>query len=86
MGLHLEIITPDQQVYQGEVKSATFPGTLGTFQVLKGHAPIISSLGKGPLVYVNQEGSHEMQIDGGVVEVLKDQITVLAESIVPAEE
>ena len=81
MSLHLEIITPDQQVYQGEVESATFPGNLGTFQVLKDHAPIISALTKGPLVYVNDEGTHQLEIDGGVVEVLKNRIIVLAESI-----
>jgi len=81
MSLLLEIITPDGQVYQGEVESASFPGTLGSFQVLQNHAPIISSLNKGPLVYVNQDGIHEYEIDGGVVEVLNNKITVLAESL-----
>lgn len=81
MSLYLEIITPDKQVFQGEVTSATFPGSLGTFQVLQDHAPIISSLAKGPLVYEDAEGTHNMEIDGGVVEVLKNKITVLAESI-----
>lgn len=81
MGLLLEIITPDGQVYQGEVESASFPGTLGAFQVLQNHAPIISSLDKGLLAYVNDEGTHKYEIDGGVVEVLNNKITVLAESI-----
>ncbi len=82
MSLLLEIITPDGRVYHGEVESATFPGTLGTFQVLQNHAPIISSLHKGPLVYVNDDGTHEYEIDAGVVEVLNNKITVLAESLV----
>jgi len=81
MALHLEIITPEGRFYNGEVTSATLPGTMGTFQVLNNHAPIISSLDKGPLSYVNQEGKHSYQIDGGVVEVLDNKITVLAESI-----
>lgn len=81
MGLLLEIITPDGQVYHGEVESATFPGTLGAFQVLQNHAPIISSLDKGLLAYVNDDGTHKYEIDGGVVEVLNNKITVLAESI-----
>ena len=81
MALELEIITPDRKVFQGEVKSATFPGTLGTFQVLSNHAPIISTLFKGPMSYENEEGSHNFQIDGGVVEVLNNKITVLAESV-----
>jgi len=81
MGLTLEIITPDGSFYNGSVTSATFPGTMGTFQVLNNHAPIISALDKGPLSYVNQEGKHSFEVDGGVVEVLKNKITVLAESI-----
>ncbi len=81
MGLYLEIITPDKTVYQGDVESATLPGTLGIFQVLNNHAPIISSLTKGPVTYVNEEGSHNLEIDGGVVEVLKNKVVVLAESI-----
>ena len=81
MALHLEIITPDGSFYNGEVTSATLPGTMGMFQVLNNHAPIISSLDKGSLSYVNKEGKHSFQIDGGVVEVLNNKITVLAEWI-----
>jgi F-type H+-transporting ATPase subunit epsilon len=81
MSLTLEIITPDGQLYQGEVQSATFPGASGTFQVLENHAPIISSLNKGPMAYVDDEGTHNLEIDGGVVEVLNNKITILAESV-----
>jgi len=72
-------------VFEGEVTSATFPGSQGIFQVLENHAPIISSLAKGTLIYVNEDGSHSLQVDGGVVEVLKNKIIVLAESAVAAE-
>lgn len=81
MSLYLDIVSPDQLIYQGEVESITLPGKQGTFQVLKDHAPIISALSSGLLLYENTDGSHSLQIDGGVVEVLKNKITVLAESI-----
>ncbi|GJM28734.1 MAG: hypothetical protein DHS20C17_13690 [Cyclobacteriaceae bacterium] len=81
MALTLEIITPDGSFYHGAVTSATLPGALGAFQVLNNHAPIISALDKGPLSYINDEGNHSFEIDGGVVEVQKNKITVLAESI-----
>jgi F-type H+-transporting ATPase subunit epsilon len=81
MTLELEIITPDRTVYNGEIESATFPGSLGTFQVLNSHAPLISTLYKGPMTYVNGEGTHNFKIDGGVVEVLNNKITVLAEAV-----
>lgn len=79
--MHLEIITPDKKVFEGEVESATFPGTDGSFQVLKDHAPLISSLSKGDLVYKDSEGTHRLVVDGGVVEVLNNNVIVLAESI-----
>jgi F-type H+-transporting ATPase subunit epsilon len=80
--MHLEIITPDKTIFKGEVESATFPGSMGSFQVLKNHAPIISTLDKGKLKYVGKGGTHEMTVDGGVVEVLDNNINVLVEKIV----
>lgn len=79
--MHLEIITPDRKVFAGEVDSATFPGSDGSFQVLNNHAPIISSLAKGELAYKVKDKSIVLHVDGGVVEVRNNQVIVLAESI-----
>lgn len=80
--MFLEIITPDKKIFEGEVESATFPGTKGSFQVLTNHAPLISTLAQGKITYVRKpEGIHHLQVDGGVVEVLNNKITVLAESV-----
>ena len=46
----LEILTPDKKVFEGEVTAVTVPGTLGSFQILKDHAPIISTLEDGPVI------------------------------------
>lgn len=43
----LEIITPESKIFRGEVEAVQLPGLDGSFQVLKGHAPIISGLAKG---------------------------------------
>lgn len=43
----LEIITPESKIFRGEVEAVQLPGLDGSFQVLKGHAPIISGLSKG---------------------------------------
>ena len=45
--MYLEIISPEAILYQGEVKSISFPGSYGDFQVLDNHAPIVSTLKKG---------------------------------------
>ncbi|MDQ3534729.1 MAG: ATP synthase F1 subunit epsilon [Bacteroidota bacterium] len=79
--MRLEIITPDKNVFEGEVESAKFPGSNGSFQVLKDHAPLISSLEKGVVSYRTASGEFDILIDGGVVEVLNNKITVLAESV-----
>ncbi|MEP2025182.1 MAG: ATP synthase F1 subunit epsilon [Reichenbachiella sp.] len=83
--MYLEIITPDENVFEGEVESAMFPGSDGSFQVLNDHAPLVSSVGKGDvkIIKLHDKKTEEIHfsIDGGVVEVLNNKILVLAESI-----
>jgi F-type H+-transporting ATPase subunit epsilon len=77
----LEILTPDKKVFEGEATSVTLPGTLGSFEILNHHAPIISTLQDGKLV-VRGDGKEEtFLIQGGVVEALNNVVTVLAEGI-----
>ena len=80
--MHLEIITPDMTIFNGEVESATFPGSKGSFQVLKNHAALISSLDKGKVTYRINNNEQEIVVNGGVVEVLNDNIILLAEEII----
>jgi F-type H+-transporting ATPase subunit epsilon len=79
--MHLDIITPDRKVFSGEVSSVTVQGTQGQFQVLNGHAAIISTLDKGPIKVKSAEGETEFQAEGGVVEVLNNNIIVLVERV-----
>ena len=80
--MYLEIVTPDQKVFEGEVLSATFPGTDGSFQILNHHAPLLSTLKKGKIVYKDKKNEYDVIVDGGVVEVLNNKVIVLAEAIV----
>ena len=81
--MHLEIITPDKKVFAGEANAVTFPGTEGQFQVLNNHAPLVSTLGVGDVVVeTTAAAKHTYRIDGGVVEVLKNKVLVLAEAII----
>lgn len=79
--MFLEIITPDNKVFSGEVSAVNFPGSEGAFEILEGHAPLISNLEKGNITIRSREGGKEIAIEGGIVEVLKDKIIVLAESV-----
>ncbi|HZH54885.1 MAG TPA: ATP synthase F1 subunit epsilon [Sphingobacteriaceae bacterium] len=77
----LKIITPDKSVMDGEVTSVTVPGTAGSFEVLVNHAPIVSSLDEGNVIIRTGNNEEVIRITGGVVEVINNQVTVLAESI-----
>jgi F-type H+-transporting ATPase subunit epsilon len=80
--VNLEIITPEKSIYKGTIQSIRVPGRKGSFQILKDHAPLISTLGKG-LVSINTYDKQmlEYEIDGGVIEVKANTIMLLAESI-----
>lgn len=80
--IKLSIITPDKPVFEGEVTSVTVPGTAGNFEVLVNHAPIVSSLDKGKVIIRNGKSEETYQISGGVVEVIQNNVTVLAEGII----
>jgi F-type H+-transporting ATPase subunit epsilon len=80
--MKIEIFTPDRKVYEGEIKSVRVPGKKGSFQVLKDHAPIISTLEKGPVVIIDQDNKQTtFEINSGVIEVRTNKIILLAESV-----
>ncbi|WP_128547140.1 ATP synthase F1 subunit epsilon [Larkinella soli] len=82
--MHLEIITPDRKVFTGEATSVTFPGSEGQFQVLNDHAPLVSTLARGPVTIATGSGTETFTVDGGVVEVLNNRVLVLAEAVIAA--
>jgi F-type H+-transporting ATPase subunit epsilon len=79
--MHLEILTPEKKVFEGDVTIATFPGADGSFQVMDNHAPLISLLKEGTVEYKSKESSKNVTITGGVVEVLNNKIILLADGV-----
>lgn len=77
--LTLRIVSPEKVVFDGEVENVTVPGTLGCFEILNDHAPIISSLEKGKVEYTTKEGRHQMEIEGGFVEVKRNEVSLCVE-------
>ena len=47
--MKIEVITPEKTIFEGDVDAVQFPGIDGSFQILKGHAPIISALSAGKI-------------------------------------
>ena len=79
--MFLEIITPDKKIFEGEVKRVQLPGSKGSFEILKNHAPIISTLDKGTIKIVDENGNEQLfEVDGGVIENKANKIIVLVET------
>ena len=80
--MKIEIITPDKKIFDGEIKSVRVPGKKGSFQVLKDHAPIVSTLENGSVIMVDLENNEIVyEISGGVIEVKANKIILLADSV-----
>ena len=78
MALRVDILTPEKSLFQGEANAVQFPGTEGLFQVLTDHAPIMASLAQGSIVIDGASGRTIVDIQGGVVEVSNNVVSVLA--------
>ena len=78
--LQLKIVSPERIEYEGDVVSVLVPGTVGQFEILTNHAPIISSLDKGRVVYALPSGEKKsVDIIGGFVEVQKNVVSLCVE-------
>lgn len=76
----LEIVTPEKKMFSGEVDLVQLPGISGSFEILKNHAPIISTLDRGVIKVKTSDGQVELfEVDGGVVECKMNTVTVLAD-------
>ena len=78
---HVEIVSPQRMVYEGEAESVTLPGSVAPFQVLYNHAPILTELEVGDIRIVDAAG-HEVHVatSGGFAEVKENRMTVIAEA------
>ena len=83
--LNCDILTPDGGIFTGPVNSVQVQGVEGRFEVLFNHAAIISTLASGPIILRTPEGDRRMEAGGGVIEVLKNKVIILVESVEGSE-
>ncbi len=79
--LHLQVATPERQLVDEQVQQVEIPGKDGYLGILPEHAPLLSELGAGVLTYSSSSESQDkfLAIEGGFVEVLNNEVRVLAE-------
>lgn len=80
--IELEILTPEEQLFKGEVRTIHVPGSKGSFTILRNHAPIISTLESGKVSVLTQDyEERSFDIAGGIVEVTRNKIIILADKM-----
>ncbi|MCP4439141.1 MAG: ATP synthase F1 subunit epsilon [Aureispira sp.] len=80
--MDLVILTPDAQVYEGQIERISAPGVAGEFEILTNHAPLVSALGEGTVMITTADRQNlTFEIKGGFMEVLNNNISVLAGSV-----
>jgi len=91
--MYLEIVTPEAMLFSGEVTSITVPGINGEFQMLNGHAPIVSLLGEGSVKiqgditleesvqdkFTQDKNETSLAINSGTIEMKDNKVIVLAD-------
>jgi F-type H+-transporting ATPase subunit epsilon len=76
----LRVVTPDRQVVREDVEEIQAPGREGYLGILPGHAPLLSELKPGEITYRRGRDLRRLAVSGGFLEVLPEQVTVLAET------
>lgn len=79
MSLKLKIVSPEKIEYLGFADRVLVPGTAGKFEILTNHAPIISSLEQGDVEFSYQGEVKKLHIQGGFVEVQKNEVCLCVE-------
>jgi F-type H+-transporting ATPase subunit epsilon len=77
--MNLEIVSPEKIIYNGKAELVTVPGLLGLFTILEDHAPVVSALKKGTVVYRVNGENFEININEGFVEAKKNIVSVTIE-------
>lgn len=86
MAIQLEIVTPERQLLSLPVDTVRAPGLKGGFGVLESHAPYVTALEPGELIYTVGGQDHHFFVGGGFAQVEDNRVVVLAESAERIEE
>lgn len=74
--LQLNIISAEKKIFSGAVTSVIIPGISGKFGVYPDHAPLISPLKEGEIVYTVNGNEESVEVNGGIAEVMQNVVTI----------
>jgi len=80
--MDITVLTPEKEVFEGPITSVKVPGVSGQFEILRGHAPVVSALGEGAVRITKTDGQDlKFTIEKGFVEVLNDKVSLLVQGL-----
>ncbi|MBP6546863.1 ATP synthase F1 subunit epsilon [Phenylobacterium sp.] len=82
--LHFSLVSPERELFSGEVDQVDAPGTEGDFGVLAGHAPFMTTLKSGRVKVMDGGRVLAFDVEGGFADVTPEGLTILAEQAVEA--
>jgi F-type H+-transporting ATPase subunit epsilon len=77
--MRISVISPEQTLYEGDATSVVAPAYDGELGILAGHAPLMTLLGRGTLRVTRGEEERRFHVEGGFLQVVDDQVRVVAE-------
>jgi F-type H+-transporting ATPase subunit epsilon len=80
--LHFALVSPERELFNGEVDHVVVPGSEGEFGVLPNHAPVMSVIKPGALKVFNDGTERRIFVNGGFADVTPEGLTVLAEEAI----
>jgi F-type H+-transporting ATPase subunit epsilon len=84
--MRFELVSPTKLIFEGTVEEINAPGIEGDFGVLPGHAPFLTFLNVGELIYKVNGNERFVAIDGGIIEVLPSRVIAIVDDALPAED
>jgi len=84
--LNFSLVSPERELFSGQVDQVDIPGTEGDFGVLPEHSPMMAAIRTGAITVTNDSKDTQYFIQGGFADVTPDGLTVLAEKALPMDE
>ncbi len=85
--MKLQFLSPNKTIFDGDIESVTIPGTKGSFTVWDNHAPLLTSMASGTVLFqINDKDVQEIGVSGGFAEVKDNTVTICTEKVIDTED
>lgn len=83
--LKFSLVSPERELYSGDVEQVNIPGTEGDLGVMPNHSPLMAAIRTGTITVIENGSETKFFVQGGFADVTPNGLTVLAERAIPFE-